>query len=140
MKISDPLSVWASYSWQEAIIKKPGAGELNTKGKEISHTPNFIFSAGANYEITPKFSTSLTAYAQGDYYVESTNSLTGEFGDYYWLNMAFDYQVSKAVSLNLQVKNITDQDSEYVWHWSGGDTRHSAGDDRTVYGAITFSY
>ena len=132
--------MWASYSWQEAIIENPGQNDLNTLGKELNHTPDFIFSAGANYQLTPKLSTSLTAYAQGDYYTEKTNSLTDQFGEYYWLNVAFDYQVTKAVSLDLQVKNITDQESEYVWHWSGADTRHSQGDGRTVYGAITYRY
>jgi iron complex outermembrane receptor protein len=140
LQLTDPLSVWASYSWQEAIIENPGTNDLDTLGKELNHTPDFLISAGASYQITPKFSSSLTAYAQGDYYVEKTNSLTGQFGDYYWLNVAFDYQVTKMVSLDLQLKNITDQDSEYVWHWSGSDTRHSEGDGRTVYGAITLSY
>jgi len=140
LQISKPLSLWASYSWQEAIIVKPGAQDLNTQGKEIDHTPNFIFSAGADYQITPKLGSSLTAYAQGDYYVERTNELTGQFGDYYWLNLAFDYQISNKVSLDLQVKNLTDQDSEYVWHWGGGETRHSPGDDRSVYGAINIDF
>jgi len=141
LQISDPLSIWASYSWQEAIIEKPGETDLNTRGKELNHTPDFLFSAGANYKITPKLTSSLTAYAQGDYYVERTNSLTGQFGDYYWLNMAFDYQVTQTVSLNLQVKNLTDQDSEYVWDYDmTGNTRHSEADGRTVYGAITVRY
>lgn len=140
LQISDPLSIWASYSWQEAIIENPGTADLDTLGKELNHTPDFIFSAGAQYQITPKFRSSLTAYAQGDYYVEKTNSLTDQFGEYYWLNIAFDYDVSKTMSLNLQVKNITDQESEYVWHWGGGDTRHSEADGRTVYGAITYRY
>jgi len=139
-QITVPLSVWASYSWQEAIIVDPGTTNLDTKGKELNHTPDFIFSAGANYQITPKLAGLLTAYAQGDYYVEKTNSLTDQYGDYYWLNLAFDYQATKMVSLNLQVNNLTDQDSEYVWHWGNGDTRHSSGDGRTVYGAITLSY
>ena len=140
VQISKPLSVWASYSWQEAIIVQPSPNDLDTLGKEIDHTPNFIFSAGADYQITPKLGSSLTAYAQGDYYVERTNSLTGQFGDYYWLNIAFDYQVNKHVNLDLQVKNLTDQDSEYVWHWGGGETRHSPGDERSIYGAINISY
>jgi iron complex outermembrane receptor protein len=140
LQISEPLAVWASYSWQQAIIENPGDTNLDTKGKELNHTPDFIFSAGANYQITPKLSALLTAYAQGDYYVEKTNSLTDQFGDYYWLNMAVDYQATKTVSLNVQVQNLTDQDSEYVWHWSNGDTRHSSAEGRTIYGAITVSY
>ncbi len=140
LQITDPLSIWASYSWQQAIIKNPGTTNLDTKGKKLNHTPHFIFSAGARYQINPKLSSTLTAYAQGDYYVEKTNRLTDQYGDYYWLNLAFDYKVSNSLSLNLQVKNITDQESEYVWHWSGGDTRHSEGDGRTVYGAFTLSY
>lgn len=140
-QVVEPLAVWASYSWQEAIIKNPGLnpGLAATKGQEIDHTPSYLINAGATYQVTPKFSTSLNAYAQGDSYLESTNT-EGEVDGYYLVDLAFDYKLNKQTNLNLQIKNLTDQNHEYAWWWGGSvGSLHTPGDKRAVYGTISYS-
>lgn len=141
-QVTEPLTVWGSYSWQEAIIENPGLNPTlaSTKGKEIDHTPSFLISAGANYQIMPALSTSLTTYAQGGYYLERTNT-QGEIDDYYLVDLAFDYTVSEQTNLNLQIKNLTDQYHEYAWWWGGTvGSLHTPGDRRAVYGTISYSF
>ncbi len=141
-QIVEPLLVWAAYSWQEAIIKNPGSdpGLAATKGQEIDHTPSYLISAGVSYQITPKLSSTVTAYAQGDYYIEKTNE-DGQIDDYYLLDLAFDYQLNAKTNLNLQFKNLTNQYHEYAWYW-GGTTGsfHTPGDKRAIYGTISHSF
>ena len=45
------------------------------------------------------------------------------------------YRLSKALEVQLQVKNLTDEHYEYVW-WDGAQSLHSPGDARGVHLAL----
>ncbi len=133
----EPVSVWASYSIQEAIITSPPLGKENLLGKQVKNTPDYVFSAGIDYQILPELKTSLWTTGQGDYYPDNANTL-GQYGEYALLNLDIGYQVNKYVDLQFQAKNLTDTYWEYVW--DNTTTMHSPGDGRAFYGAINIKY
>ncbi len=133
----DPLLIWAAYSWQEGIIKRPQPNELETRGNEIDHIPEFIFSGGIDYDIIPNLRASFNAYAQGNYYINRANT-GGQFGDYFLINLALNYQVTDNLGLEFQVTNLTNEFWEYVWDI--GNSLHSPGDERAFYGGVTMQF
>ena len=134
----EPLKLWATYSIQEAIIKTPPQDSPELLGKQIKNTPDYVFSGGIDYQVTPELNTSLWTTGQGDYYPDNANTL-GQFGEYALLNLDIGYQVNKYVDLQFQAKNLTDTYWEYVWD-NGSTTMHSPGDGRAFYGAINIKY
>jgi len=132
------VDTWFAYSVQEAEVVNPGPAEPQLRGKDLDHTPDYILSGGIDYRVTDAFKTSLWTYAQGDYYPERRNA-TEEFGDYFVLNLLLAYQATKQIGLEFQVRNLTDEYYEYVWH-DGTQTLHSPGDDRTFFGAVNLRF
>ncbi|MDD2864066.1 MAG: TonB-dependent receptor [Methylococcales bacterium] len=52
-----------------------------------------------------------------------------------------DYQVTKQVDLQFQVKNLTDTNREYAWYDAGfPEPLFSAGDGRAFYGAVNVKF
>ena len=133
----NPLSIWASFSWQEGIITKPGPLETGNKNNEIDHIPDYVVSGGVDYQITPAVRGSFSVFAQGDYFLDKANS-TRQFGDYYLVNLGLFYQINKYVGLDFQVTNLTDKYYEYVWNTP--TTLHSPGDGRAFYGAVNVEF
>jgi iron complex outermembrane receptor protein len=134
----DPLSVWTTFSLQEAIIKTPAPTTPQYKGNAIDHTPNYLFSAGIDYQFTPEFKSSLWTTGQGAYYPDEANK-RNKVGEYALLNLDLSYKVNKMVELQFQAKNLTNTYWEYVWD-DGTQTLHAPGDGRAVYGAISVNY
>lgn len=134
----DPLSVWTTFSLQEAIIKTPSPTTPQFKGNSIDHTPDYLFSAGIDYQFTPEFKSSLWTTGQGAYYPDEANK-RNKVGEYALLNLDLSYKVNKMVELQFQAKNLTNTYWEYVWD-DGTQTLHSPGDGRAVYGAISVNY
>lgn len=132
------LDTWFAWSLQEAEVVMPGPTEPQLRGKDLDHTPDFLFSGGIDYRVTDTFKTSLWTYAQGDYYPERRNA-TDEFGDYFVLNLLLAWQATKQVGFEFQVRNLTDEYSEYVWH-DGTQTLHSPGDERSFFGAVNLRF
>ncbi|WP_333879088.1 TonB-dependent receptor [Methylobacter sp.] len=133
------VTVWTAYSLQEAIVTKPPSNPALT-GTQIFNTPNYLFSGGIDYQITPKLKSSLWTTGQGDYYTDEANA-KGKFGEYALLNLDLGYQVNKIVDLQFQVKNLADTYWEYVWYnTTVNQTMHSPGDGRAFYGAINVKY
>lgn len=62
----------------------------------------------------------------------------GQFGDYFLLNLALQYQLTKQVGLEFQVANLTDERWEYVWEFN--ESLHSPGDERAFYGAVNVEF
>lgn len=139
----EPVNIWATYSIQKAIVKTASSGSKYEVGNQIFNTPDYVFSAGIDYQITPQLKTSLWTTGQGDYYTDELND-KGQFGEYALLNLDLAYRVNKLVELQFQIKNLTNTDWEYVWYNSSaganGSTMHSPGDGRAFYGSIAFQY
>jgi len=133
------VSVWTTFSLQEAIVTTPPSNPA-LAGKQISNTPNYLFSGGIDYQITPKLKSSLWTTGQSGYYTDEANA-KGKFGEYALLNLDLGYQVNKIVDLQFQVKNLADTSWEYVWYnTTANQTMHSPGDGRAFYGAINVKY
>lgn len=144
----DSVSLWTAYSLQEAKIKSPGIYKANSyeyrTGNNIVNTPDYLFSAGLDYQITPALKSSLWTTGQGNFYVDQANSV-GQFGEYSLLNLDLGYQVNKIVDVQFQAKNLTDTHREYVWYDEtyGAGVRQpmfSPGDGIAFYGAINVKY
>jgi iron complex outermembrane recepter protein len=111
---TDKLDVWFGYAWQDSEILKPDPNQPNTGGKEMDHVPHYLINAGMDFRATPQWRFGLLARAQGDAYIERTNT-QGKFGRYLTFDASANYQVNDHVDVNLQVRNLTDRYYEYVW-------------------------
>ncbi|MDP3333694.1 MAG: TonB-dependent receptor [Methylococcaceae bacterium] len=137
----EAVSVWATYSLQEAIVTKaPIGGASQYKvGNQVFNTPDYLFSAGIDYQITSALKSSLWTTGQGDYFANSANT-GGEFGEYALLNLDLGYQLTKQVDLQFQVKNLADTEWEYVWYEGAPEPLFSPGDGRAFYGAVNVKF
>lgn len=136
----DAVQLWASYSLQEAIVTKAASRSGYQNGYQVFNTPDYLFSAGIDYQITKDFKSSLWTTGQGDYYINDNNRTMGEHGDYALLNLDLGYQVTKEVDLQFQMKNLTDTKWEYVLGYGFNEPLYSPGDGRAVYGAVNVKF
>ncbi|WP_260839174.1 TonB-dependent receptor domain-containing protein [Methylomonas koyamae] len=134
----EPVNIWAAYSLQEAIVTKAPNASYRI-GNQIINTPDYLFSAGLDYQITRQIRSSLWTTGQGDYYIDPQNNLDN-FGEYATLNLDLGYQVTKEVDLQFQVKNLADVNREYVWYDATGGALYSPGDGRAFYGAVSVKF
>ncbi len=102
-----------------------------SQGKEIDHVPHNVFTGGIDYTPTPALTLSLALNGQSDYYLDPANS-TGKFGDFVKLNLGAQWAITPRISLEAQVKNLTNERSEYVW-WDGVQSLHAPADTRAAY-------
>lgn len=136
----DPVSVWAAFSLQEAIVTQPKNKNPALVGTQIFNTPNYLFSGGIDYQITPDIKSSLWTTGQGSYFTDEANS-KGKYGEYALLNFDLGYQVNKMIDVQFQAKNLAGTYWEYVWYnTTVGQTMHSPGDGRAFYGAINVKF
>lgn len=144
----DAVNVWAAYSLQEAKIRKAGVYAANSYeyrvGNTIVNTPDYLFSAGIDYQITPALKSSLWTSGQGNFFVDQANAI-GKFGEYALLNLELGYQINKYVDLQFQAKNLTNTHREYVWYDETYGTGFrqplfSPADGIAFYGAINARY
>ncbi|NJA05661.1 MULTISPECIES: TonB-dependent receptor domain-containing protein [Methylomonas] len=143
---TDKVGVWAAYSLQEAKVTNPPAVSSAMQyvaGNQVVNTPNYLFSAGIDYQILPQLRSSLWTSGQGDYFVDQAN-VRGKYGEYALLNLDLGYQVTKEVEVQFQAKNLADVRREYVWYdESFGATAQpffSPGDGIAFYGAVNVKF
>lgn len=139
----DSVSVWMAYSLQEAIVSKASTASAYVVGNQIVNTPNYLFSAGIDYQVTRDLRSSLWTTGQGNFYADQANKL-GQHGEYAMLNLDLGYQVSKQVELQFQAKNLTDAQRDYLWYdesyGSSAQLLYSPGDGRAFYGAVNVKF
>lgn len=131
MKPTRDLSIWLGYSIQKSRILTPDNATPLSRDKEIDHVPRHLASGGVDYQLSPQWKLSYWANGQGDYYLERTNT-TGKFGGYFLSNVGATFQWSKDLSIEMQIKNVTDRYWEYVWH-DGVQSLHAPGSPRAFY-------
>ena len=135
---TEQMNLWLAYSVQDAEVLRPGPTEPTLRGREIDHTPEFLLSAGVDYQWLPTLRSSVWAYAQGDYYPDRSNA-AGDFGDYFTVNLSLAYRFTQRLELEFQVRNLTNEYFEYVW-FDGVQTLHAPGEARTFFGAVNFRF
>jgi iron complex outermembrane receptor protein len=133
--------LWLAYSWQYSKILEPGATYPDSKGREIDHVPHHLYSAGLDHQLTPALKLSAWMNGQSDYYLDKNNS-TGRYGGYVLMNLGVSYKVSETVSLDVQLKNLTNRYYEYVWYDPDGAqaSLHAPGDGRALYTGVTLDF
>lgn len=137
-ELNEHWSLWASHSIQEAkVVSAFTASGQSLAGKEVFSTPRHISNLGADYRLNDDWRFGLQARAQGDYYIEELNQ-QGKYGGYALLDASVNYRLTPTTSLDLQVKNLTDRQYEYVWYdnffWGGADQpMFSPAPGRTAY-------
>ena len=145
---TDRFGVWAAYSLQEAKTTNPSARVINTMeyvaGNQVVNTPNYLFSAGIDYQITQELRSCLWTSGQGNYFVDQANA-AGQHGEYALLNLDLGYKVTKEVELQFQAKNLTDTQREYLWYDESYGTGqrfpfYSPGDGIAFYGAVSVKF
>jgi len=135
---SGRLNLWVAGSVQKSKILKADAASLATEGQEIDHVPHMLYNFGVDYRATELLRLTASANGQSSYFLERTNS-TGKFGGYLLLNVSAAYQLSKTLSLDLQVRNLTNRYHEYVWH-DGSQALHAPGAPRSVFASVTAKF
>ncbi len=138
---NDRTEMWLTYAWQYSKILKPSATLPNSKGREIDHVPHHLYNAGVSYQATPALQLSAWMNGQTHYYLERENT-QGTYGGYVLMNLGATYRVSESVSVDLQLKNLTNRYYEYAWYDPDGARAalHSPGDGRAVYSGVTLDF
>ncbi|MFO1318047.1 MAG: TonB-dependent receptor [Burkholderiales bacterium] len=135
---SDRLSLWLSYSIQQSEILQAETSAPASQGKEIDHVPRYLVSGGLELKATPKTVLSAWVNAQGDYYLERTNT-TAKYGRMLLVNVGATHELAADISVSLQIRNLLNRYYEYVWH-DGTQSLHAPGDARGFYGAVSLKF
>lgn len=131
-------SGWLAYSSQISRITTPDPSAPATAGKEIENVPHYLASLGVDYQAQPQLKLSAWLNAQGDYYLERTNTL-GRTGGYTLFNLGATWRVSPALELGVQLKNATNRKYVYAWYDSGS-SGYSPGDGRSAYASLYYKF
>lgn len=133
--------VWASYSWQYSKILEPSSALPQSKGKEIDHIPHHLWNTGISYQATQALQLTAWMNGQTNYYLERENT-QGTYGGYVLMNIGATYTFTETLSVDLQLKNLTDRYYEYAWYDPDGakDSLHSPGDGRALYAGLTVDF
>ena len=125
VQLNEQWTLWGSHAIQEAkVVSARTASGQSLAGNEVFSTPRYVSNLGADYQLNDDWRFGLQARAQGDYYIDELNQ-QGKYGGFAVLDANVRYQLSDTTSLDLQLKNLTDRDYEYVWFdnffWGGDD-------------------
>lgn len=123
-QLNQQWTLWGSHAIQEAkVVKGVDDNNNSLKGKEVFSTPRYISNLGLDYRYNDDWRFGLQARAQGDYYIEEKNE-QGKYGGFAVLDASIGYRLNASTSIDLQVKNLTDREYEYVWYdnfwWDAG--------------------
>lgn len=138
---NDRTEMWMAYSWQYSKILQPSATLPNSKGQEIDHIPRHLYNAGISYDATQALQLTAWMNGQTNYYLERENT-KGTYGGYVLMNLGATYKFTRSVSVDLQLKNLTNRYYEYVWYDPDGAqaSLHSPGDGRALYTGVTVDF
>ncbi|WP_028241537.1 TonB-dependent receptor [Stutzerimonas azotifigens] len=134
----DRLALWLAHSWQFSEIEEPDPSLPASRGKEIDHVPQRLYSAGMRYEASADLELSAWLNGQTDYHLERENRV-GRYGGYVLLNLGANYRITPQLALDLQLKNLADRYYEYVWY-DGVETLHAPGEGRALYAGLTLDF
>lgn len=138
MKPNAQTMAWVAYSHQSARITAPDPSAPNTLGKEIENVPHYLLSAGVDWQATDRVKLSAWGNAQGDYYLERTNT-QGRAGKFAVLNLGASYRLDDKTDLGLQLKNVTNRKYVYAWYDSGS-SGYSPADGRGIYASLNVRF
>ena len=106
----------------------PGCG-FTLEDRVIPVSASF-FTNGPKHLVTDVLRLSASINGQSSYFLDRTNT-TGKFGGYALANVSATYRLGKHLDVELQVRNVANRYTEYVWH-DGTQTLHAPGGPRSV--------
>ena len=143
-RLGKDLTLWASHSLQQAKVTKAFLADgTSLAGKEVFSTPRHVSNVGMEYRATPALRLGLQGRAQDSYYIDSLNA-KGKFGGFVLLDANLRYELSKAISVDLQLKNLADRryvyawDDTFFWPAGSGQAMFSPGTERAGFIALNF--
>lgn len=136
---SEALSIWGSYSLQEAVLTDPGPANAALRGNELDHIPAYTASLGLEYRYEQWKATLFTSM-QGDYELDSSND-RGRYGDYVLTDLTLLRTMSWG-SISFRVNNVFDRYYEYAWHdvFFSGENLFSPGVERSFDVALAWRF
>ncbi len=135
LQVGRGWSAWASWSHQRAVIRVPDPATPSQAGNEIDHVPRDVYTAGLEWAPRGgRWRGSLWGNGQSSYQLTPANA-QGRYGRYVQLTAEAGYQLTRALELSLQVRNLADDRHEYVWY-DGTQRLHAPADPRTLAGAV----
>jgi iron complex outermembrane receptor protein len=117
---------------------EPDPSAPATRGKEIENVPHYLATLGVDYQASTQLKLSAWANAQGNYYLERTNTL-GRTGGYALLNLGATWRLSPTLDVGVQLKNVTNRKYVYAWYDSGS-SGYSPGDGRSAYASLNWKF
>ncbi|NDY92531.1 TonB-dependent receptor [Ideonella sp. TBM-1] len=113
---SEVWLLWTALAWQEArVVQAYTAAGTSLAGREVFATPRHVSQAGLEYRPDAQWRLGLQARAQGDYYIDDLNA-QGKWGAQRQVDLSVRRQLGPQLSVDLEVKNLTDREQAYVWY------------------------
>lgn len=126
------LTLWASHTWQEAKVRKAFTGSgASLAGKEVMATPRHISNIGVDFKPSDAWQFGAQARSQGNYFIDDVNAQR-RYGGFAVLDASVRHHLNRQVSVDLQLKNLTDRQYEYVWD-NGGSPMFSPSAGRSAF-------
>jgi iron complex outermembrane receptor protein len=91
-----------------------------------------------DYQASTQLKLSASANAQGNYYLERTNTL-GRTSGYALLHLGATWRLSPTLDVGVQLKNVTNRKYVYAWYDSGS-SGYSPGDGRSAYASLNWKF
>ena len=136
-QLTPSTKVWLSHSIQEAKIVSGYTSSLT--GKHVFGTPDYMTTLGAEHALDEKLTLGMLARAQGGYYINTYNT-NGKFGEHALFEASAKYELSKSISMDIQVRNLLNRAyASDVWDYNADSTGgtstpfFSAGAPRSVF-------
>ena len=139
-KMNDAITVNIAYAFPDSEYDDYISSGTDFSGKQMKMAPQRIGNVSLLF--TPASVKGLSAALEwqdiGDWWMDDNNSKKG--AGYQLFNLRASYIVSKAVSLNAKVLNLTDTDyvsqSDIAW----GKERYTPGSPRLFYAGVDFKF
>lgn len=139
VRTSDKIDLWASYSYQKGKIVIPDPATPSYKGNTIDHVPAHLFNGGINYRPIEPLRLSATYLAQSKYEIDQSNT-HGRYGDRSVIDLEAAWQINPHFEVSGQVKNLTNNQSAYVYYYSNtNQALFSPHDGRAFYVSLRFT-
>lgn len=124
-RLGERWTAWASHAIQEAkVVSAFTATGVPLAGKEVFSTPRYISTLGLDFLASEHWTFGLQGRMQGDYYIDELNA-QGKYGGFKVMDANARYMLSDRFSIDLQIRNLSDEEYEYVWYdnffWGGDD-------------------
>jgi iron complex outermembrane receptor protein len=129
-RVRADVETWASWAQQKAVIVVPDPSAPTTAGKELDHVPHRVYTLGADWQVQPNLRLSGGLRGQSDYELRRQND-QGRYGAFNVLDVGGSWKLAPAWEVGLDVRNLTDRATEYVWY-DGTQRLHSPGEPRSL--------